>query len=200
MQRNELRVLAFTGLYVLAAAVASVQRANHEFVMYIGVMVVLGAAVWALHRRVGLHVASLWGLSLWGLAHMLGGLWRVSEETGVLYNLRFWEGGLKYDQAVHAYGFALSTWLCWQAVRPALAAPRPTFGLSVLCALGGMGLGAVNEIVEFVAVLTIPDTNVGGYVNTGWDLVSNAVGATLAAAVLWGTGRRARPGRDGVTE
>lgn len=189
MGKNELAVLAFTALYVVAASVASVQRSNHEFVMYIGVMVVLGAAAWALHRRVRLHPLSLWGLSLWGLAHMLGGLWRVSESTGVLYNLRFWEDGLKYDQAVHAYGFALSTWLCWQALRPALATPGPTFGLSVLCALGGMGLGAVNEIVEFIAVLTIPDTNVGGYVNTGWDLVSNAAGASLAAAAIWLLGR-----------
>ncbi|MEL6429415.1 MAG: DUF2238 domain-containing protein [Planctomycetota bacterium] len=190
MSRTEAAVLAFTALYVSVAAVLSVQRSNAEFVLYIGVMVVLGAAVWVLHRRVSLHPLSLWGLSLWGLAHMLGGLWHVSEETGVLYNLRFWTDGLKYDQAVHAYGFALSTWLCWQALRPALAARRPTFGLSVLCALGGMGLGAVNEIVEFVAVLTIPETNVGGYVNTGWDLVSNAVGAGIAATAIWISGRR----------
>lgn len=191
MSRRELPVLLFTAAYSAAAAVASVRRANHEFVMYIGVMVVLGALIWLVHRRVRLHTATLWGLSLWGLAHMLGGLWVVSEGTGVLYNLRFWEGGLKYDQVVHAYGFALSTWVCWQAVRPALTDPRPTFGVVALCALGGMGLGAVNEIVEFVAVLTIPETNVGGYVNTGWDLVSNAVGASVAAVLLLLTGRRA---------
>jgi hypothetical protein len=52
----------------------------------------------------------------------------------------------------------------------------------VFCA--GMGLGALNEVVEFVAVLTMPKTNVGGYVNTGWDLVANAVGALVAVVAI----------------
>ncbi len=47
-----------------------------------------------------------------------------------------------------------------------------------------MGLGALNESVEFIATITIPETNVGGCLNTGWDLVANAVGATLAAVVI----------------
>jgi len=28
------------------------------------------------------------------------------------------------------------------------------------------------------------ETNVGGYVNTGWDLVANLVGATIAAVLI----------------
>jgi hypothetical protein len=44
----------------------------------------------------------------------------------------------------------------------------------------GVGLGALNEVVEFVMTLTLPETNVGGYENTGWDLVSNLIGALLA--------------------
>ena len=43
---------------------------------------------------------------------------------------------------------------------------------------------ALNEIVEFVATLLVPDTNVGGYRNTGWDLVANLVGATLAVLAI----------------
>jgi len=40
-------------------------------------------------------------------------------------------------------------------------------------------------VVEFAATLAMPETNVGGYVNTGWDLVSNMTGATLAACGIW---------------
>ena len=69
-------------------------------------------------------------------------------------------------------------------MKRALAEPKPTPGLVMLCALGGMGLGAFNEIVEFVATLTVPETNVGGYANTGWDLVANGVGATIAAVLI----------------
>jgi hypothetical protein len=59
-----------------------------------------------------------------------------------------------------------------------------------LCAAGGMGFGALNEIVEFVAVLSVPSTNVGGYINTGWDLVSNLVGCVLAAVAIRVCSRR----------
>ena len=34
-----------------------------------------------------------------------------------------------------------------------------------------------------VATLLVPETNVGGYVNTSWDLVSNLIGAIAAA--IW---------------
>jgi hypothetical protein len=55
-----------------------------------------------------------------------------------------------------------------------------------------MGFGALNEVIEFAATLTMPHTNVGGYVNTGWDLVSNLVGCALAAVIIrWHAGHRA---------
>ncbi|MFT5734570.1 MAG: putative membrane protein YjdF [Planctomycetota bacterium] len=184
MQRRELPILLFTALYIAAAIPAALRTGSGEFVFYIAVLFVLAAFVWAVHRKVGLTSLTLWGFSLWGLAHMAGGLWTVSESTGVLYNLWLIPGRLKYDQVVHAYGFGLSTWLCWQALASSVGLERPTFGLLTLCALAGMGLGAANEIVEFIAVLTIPETNVGGYENTGWDLVANATGATLAAVLI----------------
>jgi hypothetical protein len=46
-----------------------------------------------------------------------------------------------------------------------------------------MGVGGINEMVEFIATLIFKDTNVGGFDNTGWDLVFDLVGAT--AAGLW---------------
>ena len=60
----------------------------------------------------------------------------------------------------------------------------------VLAAIGGMGLGALNELVEVVATLLIPETNVGGYMNTGWDLVANFVGATSAVVIIFVRARR----------
>ena len=45
-------------------------------------------------------------------------------------------------------------------------------------------LGAGNEVVEFIATLVMPDTNVGGYENTGWDLVSNLIGTVIAAFLI----------------
>jgi hypothetical protein len=186
-------VLAFTLTYMAVALAASLRGHSGEFLLYVAVMAVLLVVVALVHLRVGLTTATLWGLSLWGLAHMAGGLmpvpaaWPVGGKTPVLYNLWLVPGLLKYDQLVHAYGFGVVTWVCWQGLRGAFSGhgvtARPTVGLLALCVAAGMGFGAANEVVEFIATLLLPETNVGGYENTGWDLVSNTVGS-LAAAVL----------------
>jgi len=199
--------VGFTAAYMGVSLVACVLLGNREFIFYFVVMCILIAAVAVLRRRANLETAALWGLSFWGLAHMAGGLmplpeaWPIHGETHVLYNGWIVPGLLKYDQLVHAYGFGLVTWICWQALASAFvargAAARPTFGLLVLCVAGGMGFGAANEVVEFFATITLPGTNVGGYQNTGWDLVANLVGCVMAAIAIFvggknGNVRRAR--------
>jgi hypothetical protein len=184
----------FVATYLLAAVIAAFITGNREFIFYIVIVLVLIGAVLAIHRRVRLTGGLLWALAIWGALHMAGGLvpvpesWPINGEIRVLYS--WWiiprEGGggwLKFDQLVHAYGFGVATWLCWQALRSAAPALRPTVGVLALCALAGCGLGAVNEIVEFAATLMMP-TNVGGYANTAWDLVANATGAFLAALII----------------
>lgn len=61
--------------------------------------------------------------------------------------------------------------------------------VSVLLIFIGMGIGAFNEIVEFVAVLLVPETGVGGYENTLWDLVFNSF-EVLAAVLYLRIGKR----------
>ena len=133
-------------------------------------------------------------MCVWGLVHMAGGLlpvpetWPIDGDIRVLYSLWLIPERLKYDHVVHAYGFGVATWVCWQGIRSAIVRRGgdgvPTAGLMVIAALAGMGLGAANEIVEFAVTLLVPETNVGGYINTGWDLVANLVGATAAALVI----------------
>ena len=68
-----------------------------------------------------------------------------------------------------------------------------------MCATAGMGFGALNEVIEFFAVMLLPKTNVGDYENTGWDLVANLVGATVAATtirIVWK--RRGGEGAEGA--
>lgn len=190
LSRSDELALAFTATYLVVAGVSARSAQNFEFVLYVGVMVALVLLVLGIHRRVRLHPASLWCLSAWGLLHMAGGLVRVPGEAEVLYGLWLVPDLLRYDQAVHAFGFGVATWVVWQGLARALATPRPTPGLLFVCFCAGMGLGALNEVVEFVAVLTLPETNVGGYENTGWDLVANAAGALVAALAIGLTGRR----------
>jgi hypothetical protein len=188
-------VAAFTGLYLVAASAVAVVLGNDEFLLYIVVMLVLTVVVWLVHRSVLLPAPLVWALSVWGLTHMSGGLlplpadWPIDGNIRVLYSLWLVPDLLKYDQVVHVYGFGVATWVCWHGIRTAITSrggiAAPTFGLLVLAATAGMGLGALNEVIEFVVTLIVPETNVGGYINTGWDLVANGIGAVGAATIIY---------------
>lgn len=189
--QSERAVILFTAAYLATAVGGAVRGRNLEFVLYIGVIVVLAPAILWLHSRVQLRIAALWGLSWWGAVHMAGGLvhvptsWPTAGSQPVLYNLWLIPDWLKFDQIVHVYGFGLVTWVCWQGISQAFSqngvSVRPTFGLLTLCGAAGMGFGALNEVVEFMATQLFAETNVGGYVNTGWDLVANLAGCVIAA-------------------
>lgn len=170
----------------------AIRRGNGEFLFYGLVMLGLIAVVVVADTRVRFSMGVLWALSFWGFLHMAGGNVPIPElasrpegTEAVLYNRWIIVGLLKYDQLTHAYGFGVATVACWQGLEAAVNRRLVmTLGLAILVVAMGMGLGAMNEVVEFVATRTMPETNVGGYVNTGFDLVANLAGCVLAVAVL----------------
>lgn len=185
----------FTIAYIGATTAYALVQGNDEFLYYIGVLCLLIFGTFTAHKKIHYSRALLWALSLWGLAHLAGGLiavpshWEIHGDRNVLYSLWLWPGKLKYDQLVHTYGFAVTTWLVWQTLCGIIHGRyqrrlHPTFGLLLVCATASMGFGAINEVVEFIATLTLAETNVGGYTNTGWDLVANLFGATIAALII----------------
>ncbi len=179
----------FVLLYTLVFGGIALAAGNAEFVFYTVAMVLyIGGVLW-LDSRIHLSTLAFWLLAIWGLLHMAGGVVPIPEsvmdgEKPVLYALRVAEWLPRYDQVVHTFGFFAATVTCAEAVRAAIKG-RLSVGLAIGCALMGMGLGAVNEIVEFVAVLVMPETGVGGYINTGWDLVCNGIGAVVGAVLSW---------------
>lgn len=188
--RTRRAVAIFTLGYLVGTMVYALKIGNQEFLYYGAIMMVVITGVLVFDMRSKMPAWVLWGLSVWGLVHLLGGTLPIPlsitepETTPVLYNMRAHPELPKFDQVVHAYGFGVATVAAWYgfaaAVRGAGGVPRPTFGPLVAVFLVGMGLGAFNELVEFVATRLMPKTNVGGYENTGWDLVSNAVGCLVA--------------------
>lgn len=202
MNTHRLLLVLFVGAYMTAAMVLAVLHWNYEFIYYGVVMLGLIAAVVYLDRRVALPAPVLWGLGVWGFLHMLGGTmpipWSITEPPNseglvpppVLYNMRIHPMLPKYDQCVHAFGFFISTLAAWRALSVASRGQlRASTGPLLGAGLVGMGLGAMNEVIEFAATRIMPGTNVGGYDNTGWDLVSNMTGCVAAAIVI-----RARAG------
>lgn len=180
-------------LYLIPFSIVFISQGNYEFVAYAAQVLVIGVLILAtLHRtRFSLLVLAL--LSLWSLMHMAGG--GVLLQNGeVLYRLvlvDLWRSGddviLKYDQIVHFFGFFVATLASYELLAPQLRVGARIGVVAFVAVMAGMGFGALNEVVEFIAYAVLPSTGVGGYLNTALDLVSNGLGAIVAGVgiVLW---------------
>lgn len=185
---SEWAVLAATLAYIAGFSAVFLSTGNREFLWYIITLLILVALVGVGQRKAAFPAAILWSLSLWGFAHMAGGGTPVGDT--VLYGhviLPILQAGeiviLRYDQLVHFYGFAITAWLLWHLMRRHFPEMDGSVSIYAFAILGSMGLGALNEMIEFAAVIMFPQTNVGGYVNTALDLVFNAAGAITAMVV-----------------
>ena len=174
------RLAVFTVAYLICFLVYGLAVGSDVAVPYFVLIVLLVVLVCRLEVRFGLGAGTLWGLSVWGLGHMAGGIVPLGDDR-TLYNAVLGVDLLHFDRLVHAFGFGFATLACGKVLRHWLPGRRvATAGQAVLVVLAGLGVGAINEIVEFAATLLLPDTNVGGYVNTGWDLVFDLTGGVVA--------------------
>lgn len=189
----EKQIGIFTALYVIGFSAWFLAIGNMEFVVYIVTMLILIGLIGSSLRSAEYPPAMLWALAGWGFLHMAGGGVPVGES--VLYGVQLipiisdGQGEmtiLKYDQVVHAFGFGVTAWVLWHLLVRHFPAARGSWTSYTYPALAAMGLGAVNEIIEFSAVVMVEDTGVGGYFNTALDLVFNGAGAVIAMlAVAW---------------
>ena len=188
-------------IYVAVFAIYYLSIKNYEFLWYVGILVFFLILILSTLRRTNFDRVILWGLSLWGLMHMAGGGVRVGEKVLYAWPVLqlFGEGEsliLKFDQVVHFFGFGVATLVFYHLLRGYLDRSGGVINWTVLyplIVLGGMGIGALNEIIEFIAVVIFGQTGVGGYWNTALDLVFNMLGA-IAAAVFIHFYYRPRPG------
>lgn len=180
-----------TATYIAVAAMYFASVGNTEFLGYIGAVTVLLLLVACTLHWTCFPDWLLWLLSLLMLLHILGG--GLIVQGDVLYNyvpfpienptgLTF----IKVDQIVHAFGSGVAALFVYSYLRRKAALGwLATFLITVLAACG---VGALNEVIEFMATMSVPDVNVGGYYNTAVDLVVNLVGAivgTLGGLRFW---------------
>ncbi|OHA57684.1 MAG: hypothetical protein A2114_01980 [Candidatus Vogelbacteria bacterium GWA1_51_14] len=196
--QEKLTLIGFATAYIVGFSAYYLFIKNFEFLWYVAVLVFFFILILATLKRSGFDRPILWGLAIWGFLHMAGGGVRVGD--GVLYALELipiaGSGDayvLKFDQVVHAFGFAVATLVVFHLLRPYLGGKVNWKIVYPIIALGGMGLGVINEIVEFIAVVVFPETGVGGYYNTALDLVFNTIGAVLATVFIHFYYRPSRP-------
>jgi uncharacterized membrane protein YjdF len=123
---------------------------------------------------------ALIGLALWGVGHLAGGIVEISDGR-ILYNAVL-PGRIHFDNVVHFIGFGAAGLAFWEWVHPSGPSTTPAAAWFIVW-VAAMGVGAFNEVIEFAATHLLSATEVGGYQNTGRDLVANMFGGAVAGAI-----------------
>lgn len=184
LERGHVAPLAVLFLVLVPFSVYFAYRRNYEFLLYVAVIVFFMVVIALTNDRVRYPLPIIWGLVAWAILHMCGGGIKIGD--GVLYGVMLLPFSdtvpiFRYDQFVHIVGFGVATLVMYHLLRPLLRPDlRGWTALSIVVVMAGLGVGALNEIIEFIATLLMPETGVGGYVNTALDLVADLVGAVLA--------------------
>lgn len=184
-EKTEKFVVYFTFVYITVFSINGLIRGNVEFIYYTAVMLLSIAIILFINKHFHFYPVVLMSLSLLGLLHLLGGNAYIGEIR--LYDLYLIPGIFKYDNFVHMTGSAIMTMLAYAMLNPIVGDDfkgQNLYFILLLVAIA-MGLGSINEIIEFVAVLVFDVSDmVGGYTNTLLDLIFNTIGSIIMAVVL----------------
>lgn len=193
IRKGQLPILISILCALVVFSVHYVTRKNYEFIIYVGVIFVFLVILIVTNEKIYIPNAVLWALVLWAVMHMAGG--SVHINGTLLYKMMIISLSERYpifrfDQLVHIVGFGVATIALFYLLKPLL---RPDVkgwtALSIILVAAGLGVGTFNEIVEFIVSSSVPESNVGGYLNTCLDSVSDLIGAILAMVVIRLTNR-----------
>jgi putative membrane protein len=183
MKKEHWILLAINLAMILGFGAWFLVRLNYEFIIYVGVIVFFLCLIRISLRKVDYSLGALVGLTVWSALHLAGGAIPVGDGRlydVILVRLSQTYPVFRYDQLVHAWGFGVATLVMYCLLRLALREPlESSVALPVVLVMAGLGVGALNEIVEFVVSALVPESGVGGYVNTSLDLCADLVGAIL---------------------
>ena len=124
LKEGQLKIFIVNLIYLAVALYIFIGRANHEFVLYIGVIVFFLVLILLTNKKVNYPNSVLWGLTLWGILHMLGGGY-LTDGTARLYEWMIIViapeyNFFRYDQFVHLIGFGVATLAMYVVVKPNL--------------------------------------------------------------------------------
>ena len=191
MKKSEWALLIFNLATIGGFSLYYLLRQNYEFMVYVGVLVLLVALIVFIQRRVNFPHAILWMFSVWAVLHMLGGGFYLPNGR-VLYQwipIELYNGHdalgefviLKFDQVLHFYVYFVMSFVLAHLLARAVNNQIKPFYFYFFVIIGSVGLSVANELIEFAAVIVSPSNGVGGYFNTMLDFVFNTLGAVAGA-------------------
>ena len=177
------RVIASSAA-VAIVVLGSVGAVRHARLTVPYLFIVLGAAVFVAlaDDRARFSTVALVGLAVWATLHLAGGLIEL-DDGRILYNTTFTRW-IHFDNVVHFIGFGSAGMACCEALRASVTTPLRRGTTWAVTWIAAQGVGAINEVVEFAATHLLKATSVGGYQNTGRDLVANLLGGATAGLFM----------------
>jgi len=165
----------------------SVWSKNYSFTYFAFVIVCLIYVAVAHYKTLNLNRGVVFGLSIFGFLHLLGGNYFLSDGT-LLYYYEFIPGFFRYDNLIHFFGTSLGTIVVHNILKPHIDKYiflKHEFLFYFLLFLMVEGMGALNEVIEFFAVIHLDSANIiGGYLDNSLDLVFNMLGAITSCLLL----------------
>ncbi len=186
VKKKNYLILAFTVGYLAAFTVNAIFWANFEFLYYTILLVGLIYVIVVINKRLHLAFFILFNLSILGFLHLLGGNLYIGQAR--LYDFYFIPGIFRYDNFIHTYATFIATLALYSLLSNfiAMEIKKRYFIFAIILVLMAIGLGTINELVEFFAVLVFGVAEqVGGYFNNSLDLLFNTIGATLGTIVIY---------------
>lgn len=189
--KSQILILLFTISYVIGFGIYYLIIKNYEFLWYVFILFFLIALVSFLHKKYGLTTGTLLGASIWGLIHMMGGSIYINGTklyAFMIYPLFSADVAgtdiFRYDQFAHSYCYIFVTLILFYIFRHYIKEDTNWLAFSVILVFASIGVGAINELAEFIPVLFLDYTGVGDYFNTLWDIVFNTLGALIGIFYL----------------
>lgn len=160
---------------------------NSEFLIHLTVsvsfMLIIAYTLKILKYNTGL----LWILTIFNSLHLAWG-WLSYDGViwyqQIIFPLSDTYQTLRYDQILHCFGYFTATILAYEILVPRLKTRKVGFALAVILIMAGTGFGALNEVIEFIIWQVLPESGVGGYINTSIDMIANLVWATIAVIFI----------------
>ena len=182
-EKKELWIISLLFLaYSMIFFIISIKDNNYEYIYYNIIMVIGFVAILLLYKKIHLKISMAAGLLILGFLHLAGG-------NIIVNGLRLYQTSLfiiPYDKIVHVFGSFVVTIIVYNLMLPMLSRryiEKRIIFIGLLVFIAGVGVGALSEIVEFIATLVVKHNIVGDYANNAADLIANSIGALIASVV-----------------
>jgi uncharacterized membrane protein YjdF len=183
---NKKIIYYLLSIFLLVYFIIFLIKGNYEFLIYVFVTsFVLFLVIWA-DKYFNFNKITICAFGFWVILHMVGGSLYFKgikfynlillPIIGEPYNI------LRYDQFLHLYCYVVVAMIVYVIAKKYM---EINWYVLILIILAAEGIGAINEIIEFAAVVIAKSTGVGDYTNNALDLVFNLFGAALGTLLAW---------------